>query len=349
MLGGTELTFAGGSAGSSTVTVTAVPDAFASPPTTIGIAAGMESPLELAAAPVSLTITDTRAQPAVSLVVSPDRIAEAGGTAGVTAALDVGSVQEITLSVTVAPEAPALAGDFRQHGVKLTIPARATASSETVTVSAVADDVDAPDGTYAVSAQVTAGSAAAPAAVRLTIADDDDPPRVELQLSKEEIEEDDGPVTVTARLTGGRSGVLTTVRVAVTPVGEASTDDYVLSDDDTLTIAARARESVGTVTITPQDDDLYGPTRTLTVSGTAANARTVTGPAARTLEIGEDEDTPVVTLALSDREIAEAGGAATVTASLDGVLDREVVLAVTATPEARDFAGEVAVGRTTSW
>ena len=337
------LTFAGGSTASSTVTVTAVPDDLASPPTTVRLDAESTETLLVAAEPVTLTITDVQARPTVSLVLSAEEIAEADGVANVTAALDVGSVLATTLSVTVQAVAPALAGDFRQHGVELTVPAGQTASSGAVTVTAVPDDVDAADGTYAVSAEVTGGYAAAPADLTLTIADDDEAPEVELLLDPQEIEEGAGSVTVTARLSGGRSGEVTTVAVEVEP--DEAEGGYEVSEDVTLTIAARERESVGTVTVTPDDDEIYGPaSRTLTVSGTATNARGVTDPTALLLEITEDEAQPVITLALSADTIGEAGGAATVTAALSGALDREAVLAVAATPETRRFAGQAELG-----
>ena len=338
------LTFAGGGTASlGEVTVTAVPDDLASPPTTVRLDAESTETLLVAAEPVTLTITDVQERPTVSLVLSAEEIAEADGVANVTAALDVGSVLATTLSVTVQAVAPALAGDFRQHGVELTVPAGQTASSGAVTVTAVPDDVDAADGTYTVGAVLTAGYAAAPADLTLTIADDDETPRVELLLDPAEIEEGAGSVTVTARLSGGRSGEVTTVAVEVEP--DEAEGGYEVSDDVTLTIAARERESAGTVTVTPDDDEIYGPaSRTLTVSGTASNVRGVTGPEARTFEVTEDEEAPTVTLALSAREIDEDGGTATVTAALSGALDREVVLEVAATAQTRRFAGQVEIG-----
>ena len=339
------LTFAGGSTASSTVTVTAVPDDLASPPTTVRLDAESTETLLVAAEPVTLTITDVQERPTVSLVLSAEEIAEADGVANVTAALDVGSVLATTLSVTVQAVAPALAGDFRQHGVELTVPAGQTASIGAVTVTAVPDDVDAADGTYTVGAVLTAGYAAAPADLTLTIADDDEtPPRVELLLDPAEIEEGAGSVTVTARLSGGRSGEVTTVAVEVEP--DETEGGYQLGDDVTLTIAARERESVGTVTVTPDDDGFYGPNRTLTVSGTATNGHGVTGPADRTLEVTEDEAQPVITLALSADTIRERGGSALVSARAGFGFGVRVTLTVTAEGEA-ERADEFALSGST--
>ena len=70
------------------------------------------------------TTTDpVQAAPQVSLALSSDSIAERGGVSTVTAALDraVGVATRVT--VTATAESPAVAGDFRQSGTTLTIPA----------------------------------------------------------------------------------------------------------------------------------------------------------------------------------------------------------------------------------
>ena len=281
--------------------------------------------------------------PTASLVLSTDAIGEAGGSASVTATLDGRSVQEITLRVTVAAVEPAGDRAFRQQGTMLTIPAGATASTDTVTVTAVDNDEDAPDVTVTISAEVAAGHASAPPAGTLTIADDDARPRVRLQLSPASIGEAAGSSTVTASLSRPSSEA-TTVEVAVEPADNATAGDFSLSANLVLTIAAGARDSAGTVTVTAVNDDIFRPNRTLTVTGTAANSRGVTGPVARTLTIEEDEATPIITLALSADAIDEAGGTATVSATLGGALDRAVTVTVSAAPKPIAFVGQVDIG-----
>ena len=244
-------------------------------------------------------------------------------------------MQETTLRVTVAAVAPAGDRAFRQQGTMLTIPAGATASTDTVTVTAVDNDEDAPDVTVTISAEVAAGHAAAPPAGTLTIADDDDRPRVQLLLDPASIGEAAGSSTVTASLSRPSSEA-TTVEVAVEPADNATAGDFSLSENLVLTIAAGARDSDGTVTVTAVNDDIFRPNRTLTVTGTAANSRGVTGPVERTLTIEEDEAAPIITLALSADAIEE-GGTALVTASVSDALGVPVTLAVTATGRAGDF------------
>ena len=335
------LSFAGGNAASSgVVTITSVAGDLAAPPELIRIGAATEGPPFVRAQPVSLTITDTQPPPRFTLLVSPDSIAEEarfdrGGAAQVTATLDVATTQATTLSVTVEPEdKTAPAADFEQLSASFWVAAGATEASGVVYVIPASDKVHEPDSTYTVSGEVTSGYATAPPDVTLTITDNDDPGEVELQLGKETIEEGDGAVTVTARMRGNLSAAATTVEVKVSPPADDARTDYVLSDNRMLTIAARARESTGTVTITPDDDVAYSPARTLTVTGTASSALQVTGPAARTLKITDDDRESPITVTLSPESILEQGGSALVSASVSVAYGVPVTLTVTATAQA---------------
>ena len=92
----------------------------------------------------------------------------------VTATLDtaVSGVTKITVAATAV--APAAASDFTLSSNKvLTIAANATASTGTVTVTAVDNDIDAADRTVTVSGTVDNTAVDAPGSVTLTITDDD--------------------------------------------------------------------------------------------------------------------------------------------------------------------------------
>ena len=82
----------------------------------------------------------------------------------------------------------------------------------------------------------------------------------------------------------------TTVRVSA-PVAPATAEDFTLSGNKTLTIAAGATTSTGTVTITAKDNEAENNARKVTVSGTCGNAN-VTRPADVTLTITDDDQTP---------------------------------------------------------
>ena len=102
-------------------------------------------------------------------------------------------------------------------------------------------------------------------------------PTVTLVLSPASIPEDGGTSTVTATL-DTPSSVVTTIQVSAAPVGPAVAADFSLSGT-TLTIAMGMTESTGVVTITAANNNVDAPNKTVTVSGTAANADGVTGPA----------------------------------------------------------------------
>ena len=325
-----------------TVTITAVDDDIDAPDTTVLVTAAVHGLRGLPApAPVALTVTDDDDAPAVTLVRSAESIEENGGAARISAALAHRSSAETTVRVAAAPVAPAMRDDFRQDGTLLVVAARATASTATVTVTAVDNDTDAPDRTVTVSATAAnaQGVAGDPAPVAIEIKDDEAAPTVRLVLDPGSIDENGGASRVTALL-DHPSSEATAVTVATTPAGAA----WYRQEGGTLTIAAGARASTGTVRIVPVDDDLYEPGRTVTVTGSAVNGQGVTSPEPRTLAIEEDEPVPTVTLFLSHDRISEQRGATTVTAGLD----RSVHVRTTYRVSARAVAPGVPGGFTLS-
>ena len=70
-------------------------------------------------------------------------------------------------------------------------------------------------------------------------------------------------------------------------------------------------------------------------------------PAAQTLEITEDEETPTVTLALAPASISEDEGETTVTATLSGPSSEAVAVTVTATPVSPAVAADFTLTGTT--
>ena len=124
----------------------------------------------------------------------------------------------------------------------------------------------------------------------LTITDDDDPPKVTLELMPTSIGENGGVSTVTASLDRASSAV-TTVTVSATAVS----DDFMLSANKTLTITAGQTSSTGTVRITANNNSVDAPDKTVMVTGTATNSAGVTGPSDVTLTIRDDDTTPAVT------------------------------------------------------
>ena len=128
----------------------------------------------------------------VTLTLIPDSISENGGSTKVRATIPSASLVDTTVTVSAAAVSPAVAADFSLSANKtLTIAAGTRISSdilepligsgETVRITAVDNNVDAPDKSITVSAVVANsrnGTRGPPADVTLTIEDDEEPPTV---------------------------------------------------------------------------------------------------------------------------------------------------------------------------
>ena len=124
----------------------------------------------------TLTITDNEEAPRVTLVLSPDSIAEDGGVSTATATVSPASAEAFTVTVAATADAPATDADFTLSGATLSFAANAAGSTGEVTIAAVDNDEDTPDKMVSVSGTVSLDSVTAPASVTVTINDDDEPP-----------------------------------------------------------------------------------------------------------------------------------------------------------------------------
>ena len=334
--GNLELTIPAGETDSEgLVTITAVDNAVDAPDkevTVSGTATNTQGVTPLS--DKALTLEDDEDSPTVTLVLDDDAIPESGGVSTVTATLDRVSSEDTTITVSVTPVDPAVAGDYTlSENLELTIPAGETDSEGLVTITAVDNAVDAPDKTVTVSAtdQTNSQGVTPPSDKALVLEDDEGSPTVTLVLSDDAISEKGGVSTVTATLDHASSEA-TTVTVAVTPVDPATADDYTLSENLELTIPAGATDSTGTVTITAVDNAVDAPDKTVTVSGTATNSQGVTPPSDKALVLEDDEGSPTVTLVLDNDAISEKGGVSTVTATLDRVSSEDTTILVSVTP-----------------
>ncbi len=343
-LSGTTLTIAADATDSTgTVTIAARDNDVDAPDKEIAVSGAASGPAGVAnPAAVTLTIADDEAAPTVELRLNDDSIREDSRTSTVTARLDHPSSAATTVTVTVAPVSPAVAGDFPLSANRtLTIAAGATGSSgDAVTITTNPNEVDAPAKTVTVSGSAANSQGATdPASLTLTIEDDDATPTATLALSANPIAEG-ASATVSATL-DHPSSEATTLTVSAVAVSPAVAGDFTLSTNPELTIAAGSTTSSGTVRITANDNDVAAPAKTVTVSGMAANANGVTGPADASLTIAED-DTVSLTLSASPATVDEAGAAAviTVTATIDDEdLTSATAIPVTVTvPSSADYA-----------
>ncbi len=327
-------------AASDTVLVTAVDNVTDAPDRTATVTAAVTNDraaadsTTMAVTGATLAITDDDPATGAVLFLAPSSVSENGGVASVAVVLSRPSSEPSTVTVT------AVVGDYTvAANATLTVAAGFTVTTDTTTVTAVDDDIHQGSAgrSVTVAAALTNGQGAgAVTGGSLTLTDDETLPTLSLALSSTSISENGGVSTVTAGLSGKSSEAVTVTVGAAAGTG-ATAADFSLSTAATLTIAAGATTSAGVVTVTAVDDTGTTGSIQVTVSGTAAGGNSVANPANRTLTI-TDDDTPQTTLALDPASIAENGGVATVTATLD----RTSSVAVTVTVAAAAGTGAVA-------
>ena len=312
------------------VTIAAVDNRVDAPDKTVTLS-GSASGGQGAADPidVTLTIEDDEAAPTVTLSTASAAIWEDGGTTAVSARLSHASSGATTITLT-APAGATLSG------TTLTVPANATASTETVTVTAV-DNTARADADLTVSIAGTAvnargaGHVGAVTPARLTIWDDETA-SVSLSLEPARVAEG-GTARVSARMDGNRPArAAVTLTVSAAAGTNATASSFALGPARTLTIAAGARTSGGSVEIEAVDDDVDAPDRMVTVSAAVGAGSRARQPAAVTLTIADDDETPRVILALAPAMIDESGetNAAAVTATLERASSEATTVAVSA-------------------
>ena len=307
------LTFVAGTT-KQTLSVPIVDDAVHEPDETLTVTLSDPANATLADAEATGTIANDEALPVVSLGLDPSLIDENGGASTVTAALSGTSSEAVTVSVTASAVSPAVAGDLTQSGATLTISAGSTGSTGTVTITAVNNEVDAPDKSVTVSATVSGGlGVAAPAPQTLTITDDEATPAVSLTLTPSTIGENGGTSTVTATLSGLSSAAVR-VEVSAEPGTGASAGDFTQSGT-TLEIAADTTASTGTVTVTAEDNVLDTPDKMVAVTGTVTGG-SAENPQQELLTIEDDEELGVAVSA--DAMTVVEGNDATFTVAVDG-------------------------------
>ena len=220
---------------------------------------------------------------------------------------------------------------------------------QTVTVRA-GQDVDALNDTAEIDHTVSGGDYESVTAASLTVTVDDDETDssgVTLSVSPDSVSEaaDATVITVTATLNGGARDSATPVSVTVASGTAVSGTDFTAVTGFTITIAANNLSRTGSFSLSPVQDDVDEPAETVKVNGaTPVVGISVTGAE---VEITDDDDPPVVTLALSSTSISEAGGIATVTASLSHASSEATTLMVSV-PSANSSDYSLSGGETLS-
>ncbi|MDP3856771.1 MAG: Calx-beta domain-containing protein, partial [Stagnimonas sp.] len=184
--------------------------------------------------------------------------------------------------------------------------------------------------TLALSSGGSGGSATLGAPGKITILDDDPLPTVRLSTGNKSITEAGISATITATLSAlsGRR-----VTVPFTRSGTAVLDsDYLLSDTTLVIPAGRLSASL---TLVGKNDALDEDDETAIVTmGTPLNA-TATAPISNTITILDDDPVPTVSLSTGNQSVSEAGGSATVTATLSALSGRNVTVPVARSGKAK--------------
>ena len=291
-----------------TVTITGVDNDVDAADKSVTVSATVSGGLTVNEATLTITDDDTAA---VMVSETDVTVTEASG-AGQTATYTVELGSQPTGAVTVTPASDAT-GVATVSPTTLTFTTSNWSATQTVTVTGVDDAIDnAADRTATVTHTVAGGGygSVSAASVAVTLTDDDDAPTVTLEVSPASISENSGVSTVTATLSESTSQA-TTVTVSAAAQSPAVSGDFTLSPNETLTIAANALTSTGTVTITGVDNDVDAADKSVTVSATVSGGLTVNEA---TLTITDDDVAPTgVALAVNPASVAEGAGATLVT------------------------------------
>ena len=155
-------------------------------------------------------------------------------------------------------------------------------------------------------------------------------PSVFLGLEPAAVAENGAATTVTATVSPA-SATAFTVTVSAAPVDPAMASDFRLSTNTTLSFAANATKSTGTVTVAAVDNDVKAADKQVTVSGSVTGNDSIADPDDVTLLILDDERA-AVSLVLTPGAIAENGGTSTVTATVSRASDTAFDVTVSASP-----------------
>ena len=125
--------------------------------------------------------------------------------------------------------------------------------------------------------------------------------------------------------------------------------DYTTVSNFNINFQTHETSATGTFTLTPLDDDVDGPDKTVIVTATTSNAvglpvEPLTG---FTITLTDDEATPQVTLVLDPASIGEDGGESTVTATLDHPSSEDTTIEVSASPGSGTTAEDFTLTGTT--
>jgi hypothetical protein len=254
------------------------------------------------------TIVDDDQFPTVTLSKSATNIAEAAGTATITATLSATYTAPVIVNLTRT--GTAVAGTDYSLGTSITIPTGSMSAS--ITLTSIQDVIYETDEAFNIGiSTITNGSANGAQNLAMTIVDDDIAPTVNLSNSGS-MAEAAGTSTVTATLSAV-SGLTTIVTIGYT--GTASITDYTSSP----TISIPAGSTTGTATLTATQDILYEGNETVIATISAVTNGSAGATNSTNTSIIDDDTAPTVNLSVNKISITEATDSAIITATISAV------------------------------
>ncbi|MEN9611329.1 MAG: hypothetical protein RLZZ628_2143 [Bacteroidota bacterium] len=286
----------------------------------------------------TITIIDDDPLPTVALSTNVASIAEAGGTALLTATLSAAFSETVTINLIPSGTATNRI-DYTLSSTIITIPAGSTTGS--VTLTALEDAIHDANETIILSlGNIINGTQGTPAQQTITIIDNYPVPTVTLSANATIIAEAGGKAILTATLSAVSSEMVT---ITFAQSGTATdVTDYTLSNT-TLTIPAGSIS--GSVTLTAVNDALHEANETIIIDiATVANG-TESGVQQKTITIMDDDLLPTVTFSVNPNTLFE-GGVATITATLSNTYT-EVVTVTFATSGTATNGSDYTLSNTT--
>ncbi len=277
----------------------------------------------------STLIQDDDAAPTVTFQLDVNTLAEAGGTATLIATLDNISGLDVTVPFAFSGSA-SLLDDYIIVDTQLVIPAGSTSAS--LTITSVDDSLFEGDETVIASVQsATNAFTSGTMSFSATIEDDDLPPDLSLTLAATSIAET-GSTSLIASIPSV-SGVPVTLTVSL---GGTATDglDYSAS---TVSLTIPVGQTSASLDLTAIDDTLHEGSETVTIDLASVSGASTTSTVLPTLTILDDDLPPTVTFQLDSTSIDEAGGTATLIATLDNISGLDVTVPFT-------FSGSATLG-----
>src|SRR5207244_3524727 len=189
-------------------------------------------------------------------------------------------------------------------------------TNQNINITVVNDALDEDDETIRITLNPTNATLGAIATYTYTILDDDPLPSLSINNASVTEGNNNGnnPATYTVTLSAV-SGRTVTVNYATADGTATAPADYTATSG---TLIFNPGETNKTINVQVQGDSLYELNETFTVNLSSPTNATIT-TATGTGTIIDDDPAPSVTLSLSGSPMAEAGGVATVTATLSAV------------------------------